>query len=267
MKTKYGIILLLIGIVACSFETFAADYTYKVTVTRTENRSIVPDNSANCDGSVPTLPTINYSVTMIDSNFTQFSIRIVKKSDLSAYYSTGLSNLTVTHGGNFNLATGELTHTITGIPKINETLIIRFYKNGGATGSPYAEQELTIATDTRAKAGYVTFGNVGNGDIFANGGDNSGNPGSISSYGGFVTSASISNSAQASEITVNFTALDDANYVAMVSVTSGDPYNSNNIMVPVVYNKTSGSFKILMEDNAYPTTVESIRLDLILQAY
>ncbi|MBI3260482.1 MAG: hypothetical protein HYZ54_13565 [Ignavibacteriae bacterium] len=262
MKTKNGIILLLICIGIFTSEAFAAvDYTFKTNVTRTETRSIVPDNSPNCDGSTPTMPTINYDVTIIDSQFTDFSFRIVKKSDLSAYYNS-LNHTVITSGGsqNFDLTNGELTYTITGIPKTNEILIVRFYKNAGGTGSPYYEQEISISSNTRPQAGFVTFGNVG---------DNSdgGGAGAITATGGAISSASINNAPMYSEITVNFTDLGDANYVAMVSLesTNGTRFNSNNVSVPVIYDKTSSSFKVLLEDNG--VSIEDLRLDIIIQAY
>ncbi len=263
MKTKYGIILLLICIVTFSFDALAAvDYTFKTTVTRTESRSIVPDNSPNCDGSTPSLPTINYSVTLIDSVFTDFSFRIVKKSDLSAYHNS-LGHTVVTSGGgqNFNLATGELTYTITGITKINEILIVRFYKNNDGSGSPYSEQEISISSNTRPQAGFVTFGNVGNGT------NDGGAAGAITETGGAISSASIVNDNDYSDITVNFTDLGDANYVAMVSLQSiTDRFNCNNVRPPVVFNKTSNSFKIFIEKDPN-TNPQDLRLDIIIQAY
>lgn len=262
MKTKYGIILLLICIVTFSFDAIAAvDYTFKTSVTRTESRSIVPDNSANCDGSVPNLPTINYNVTLIDSVFTDFSFRIVKKSDLSAYYNS-LGHTVITSGGgqNFDLATGELTYTITGIPKTNEILIVRFYKNNDGSGSPYSEQEISISSNTRPQAGFVVFGNVGDGS-------DGGAAGAVTSTGGAISGATINNAATYSEVTVNFTDLGDANYVVMVSLesTTGTRFNSNEVAVPVVFDKTSSSFKVLLEDNG--AIIENLRLDIIIQAY
>lgn len=262
MKTKFGVILILLSFIVLGSNAFAAvDYTFKGTITRTENRSIVPDNSPQCDGSTPTMPTVNYSVTLIDSTVTDFSFRIVKKSDNSAYYNS-LGHTIITSGGskNFDLATGELTYTITGIPKTSEILIVRLYTNSGGTGSPYSEQEISVSSDTRPKAGFVTFGNVGDGS-------DGGSQGSISSVGGFVTSASISNGASYSQITVNFTALDDASYVAMVTLQSstGTRFSSNNVTTPVVYDKQTGSFKVLIEDNG--VDIEDLRMDLVLQAY
>lgn len=265
MKTKNGIILLLICIGICTSEAFAAvDYTFKTSVTRTETRQIVPDNSANCDGSTPTMPTISYDVVLIDSVFTNFSFRIFKKSDNSAYYNS-LGHTVITSGGsqNYDLTNGELTYTITGIPKTNEILIVKFYKNSGGTGTADFEQEISISSNTRPQAGFVTFGNVGNGSV---NGDNTGVPGSITSTGGFVTGASISNGNLASEITVNFTDLGDANYVAMVTLYSNsNEYLSNNVTVPVVYAKGSSSFKVLIEDVG--GFYQDLRLDIIIQAY
>lgn len=262
MKTKYGIILLLICIGLFTSEAFAAvDYTFKTSVTRSETRQIVPDNSANCDGSTPTMPTISYDVVLIDSVFSNFSFRIFKKSDNSAYYNS-LGHTVITSGGsqNYDLTNGELTYTITGIPKTNEVLIVKFYKNSGGTGTADFEQEISISSNTRPQAGFVVFGNVGDGT-------DGGGAGSISSTGGAISGASISNAAAYSEITVNFTDLGDANYVAMVSLesTNGSRFNSNNVAVPVVFAKTSSSFKVLLEDNG--ASIEDLRLDIIIQAY
>jgi hypothetical protein len=259
MKTKYGIILLLIGIIVCSVDALAFDYTFKTTVTREVTNTLQFDNTPGCDGSTPNNPPIEYKARYIDSFFTHFSIRIVKKSDNSAYFDGG--NHTVVHGGNFNLETGELTYTIADIPKTKEILVIRFYTNNNASGQPYAEQEISATGDTRGKAGYVTFGNVGDGS------DGGGGGGAISGYDGVVTGASISNGVNYSEITVNFQDFGDANYAAMVSVQSiGNRFNDNNITTPVVYAKNGTSFKVLLEKN--PTgNPANLRLDIIIQPY
>lgn len=252
MKTKYGIILLLSCIVLFSYNALAVDYTIKTTVTRTENRSIVPDNSANCDGSTPTLPTVNYSVTLIDSNFTDFSIRVFKKSDNSLWH-TNLGN-TVVHGGNFDLATGELEHTITGIPATKEVLIARVYLNSGGTGSPYSEQEFSIAVNARPAAGFANIGDIGSFDN------------TVGSYGGVVTNVSKTSSASASEITVTIENQEDANYVVMTSVRSlGNSSFDNDIHLPIVTSQSATSFVVFIEEPAAVT--QDIRLMFIVQRY
>jgi len=259
MKTKFGVILILLCLIALSADALAVNYTFKTTVTRTESRSIVPDNSANCDGSAPSLPTINYNVTLIDSNFTQFTIKIVKKSDNSDYF--GPVTAGVTHGGNFNLATGELTYTITGITKTNEILIVKFYKGASAAGTPDAEQEISVSSNTRPQAGYVTFGNVGNGA------SDGGSPGSITGFGGFITNASINNGNTSSNITINFTALDDANYTANVSLVGiSNIVNNSQVTCPVIYSKTTSSLVIFLSDVDNPA-IQDLRLDIVIQSY
>lgn len=256
MKTKFGVILILLCLIALSADALAVNYTFKTTVTRTESRSIVPDNSANCDGSAPTLPTINYNVTLIDSNFTQFTIKIVKKSDNSDYF--GPVTAGVTHGGNFNLATGELTYTITGITKTNEILIVKFYKGASAAGTPDAEQEISVSSNTRPQAGFINIGDIALNDNTTHG---------LGTFGGIVTGGStFSNDAVGTYITVNFPTQEDTDYIVMLTYHSlGAVGSDNNVRMPVVYNKTTTSFEVYIEEiNA---SGQNLRLDIILQHY
>ncbi len=255
MKTKYGIILLLSCIVLFSYNAFAVDYTLKTTITRTENRSIVPDNSPNCDGSTPTLPTVNYSVTLIDSTVTVFSVKVFKKSDNSLWYDD-LNHTIVTSGGgqNYDLATGELTHTITGIPATKEILIARIYLNAGGTGSPYKEQEFSIAKNSRPSGGFITIGDIGSGTT-------------IGGFGGVATGGSKTNpGGNSSIITVNIETQEDANYVVMLNAVSLGTLDWDNdfLFHPVVVNKTTTSFDIYLEDGG---ATENLRFDIIIQPY
>lgn len=254
MKTKYGMILLLSCIVLFSYNAFAVDYTLKTTITRTENRSIVPDNSPNCDGSTPSMPTVNYSVTLIDSSVTVFSIKVFKKSDNSLYHSD-LNHTIVTSGGgqNYDLATGELTHTITGIPSTKEILIARIYLNSGGTGSPFAEQEFSIAVNSRPAAGFIDVGDIASGT-------------SIGSFGGVVTGGSKSSAGSTSTITVNIEDQEDANYVVAVSVRGlGTDTWDNEQTIPIVTSQSSNSFTVYLEETN--NTVQDLRLMFIVQRY
>lgn len=251
MKTKYGIILLLSCIVLFSYNAFAVDYTIKTAVTRTENRSIVPDNSPNCDGSTPSMPTVNYSVTLIDSTITVFSVRVFKKSDNSLWH-TNLNN--AVNGSNYDLATGELEYTITGIPATKETLIARIYLNSGGTGAAYAEQEFSIAINTKPVAGFANVGDMGSFDS------------NVGSFGGVVTNVSKSSDANSSEMTVTIENQEDANYVVMTSVRSlGNPGLDNDIHQPVVTDQTATSFKVLIEQTNNVT--QDLRLMFVIQRY
>ena len=254
MKTKYGIILLLSCIVLFSNNASAVDYTLKTSITRTENRSIVPDNSPNCDGSTPSMPTVNYSVTLIDSSVSVFSVKVFKKSDNSLYLDD-LNHAIVTSGGgqNYDLSTGELTHTITGLTGTKEILIARIYLNAGGTGSPYAEQEFSIAVNSRPAAGYIDIGDIASGTT-------------IGSYGGVVTGGSKSSAGSTSTITVNIEDQDDANYVVAVSVRSlGTDTWDNDQTIPIVTSQNATSFTVYLEETN--NTVQDIRLMFIVQRY
>jgi len=262
MKTKFGVILFLLCFVIFSFDALAVDYTFKTTITRVVAKTITPDNTAGCDGAAVNNPPINYNVTEVDNTITSFSIRFYKKVGGALYLDDG-THAIVTSGGskNFDLTTGEFSYTVTGITKTKDILIAKLY-NQTSGETLITELEMSASSsNVRVQAGYVSFGNIGNGS-------GAGSAGSISAYGGAISSASISNpDATTSDITVNFDDLGDTDYVAIVTLQglSGASGSNRNATVPIVHSKSSSSFKVNLGEIG--DTSQNLRLDFIIQGY
>lgn len=258
MKTKFGVILFLISFIALSTVASAVDYELKTTLTRTETRTLTPVNPALCDGTTPApLPPRTYNVSLIDSTITHFSIRIVKKVGGAVHHTVATTAI----GSYLDLATGEFTYNVTGIPKTKDILLIRLYNQTGGVDTILKEMEMSASSGSvRTQVGYVNFGNVGDGS-------GSGEAGAIAGTGGAISTASISNTPSTSEITVNFDDLGDTDYITLVTLQrlSGSLSNNSDVSVPVVHSKTSNSFKVYIKE--LTDTTQDLRLDILIQGY
>lgn len=257
MKTFYGISLfLLCFIVSYSNILAAVDVTIKTSLMRTVTKTITASAaSGSCGNAAPADDVFTFDVQVVDSVTTQFTVRVVEKENTSTVI-LGPSTHDIVNGGNYNLATGELTHTVTGIASSKKPLLLQLFKGGSASGTPYVEQEVSSARGTKVQSGVLNIGDIGN------------NSTGTSGAGGVVTGGSKSSDASSSEITVNIETQEDANYVVMVTIdsqTNGSRQENSQIRTPVVYDKQSSSFKVYLDDPSGNT--QNIRLNVMIQGY
>lgn len=260
MKTFYGISLFLLCFIVSYGDAIAVDVTIKTSLTRTVTKTITASAaSGSCGGAAPADDVFTFDVQVVDSNVAQFTVRVVEKENTSNVV-LGPSTHAINSGGggNYNLATGELTHTVTGIPSNKKPLLLQLFKGGSASGQPYVEQEVSSARGTKVQSGVITIGDVGNDS------DDASLPGAL----GVVMSGSKDSDANASEITVNIGTQEDANYVVLVTIDSqadGSRQENSQIRTPVVYDKQVSSFKVYLYDTLGNT--QNIRLNVMIQGY
>lgn len=255
MKTFYGISLFLLCFIVSYGDILAAvDVTIKTSLTRTVTKTITASAaSGSCGNAAPADDVFTFDVQVVDSAVTQFTVRVVEKENTSVEI-LGPSTHAIVNGGNYNLATGELTHTVTGIPSSKKPLLLQLFKGGSASGQPYIEQEVSSARGTKVQSGVLDIGDIASGTT-------------VSSPGGVVTGGSKSNNGSSSIITVNIEPQEDPNYVVMVTIQSlsGDPDLDNDIKVPVIRNRNSTSFQVYL----FETTgdLQDLRLHVMIQGY
>lgn len=258
MKTFYGISLFLLCFIVSYGEIFAVDVTITATLTRTRSESVTAGaTSGSCGGSAPTPQTFNFNITVVDSVTTEFTVRVVEKGNVGNVV-VGPSTHNIVNGVNYNLANGELTHTITSVPSRKYIMVVQLFKGNSASGTPYLEQEISTARSTKVQSGVITIGDVGNDS------DDASLPGAL----GVVMSGSKDSDANASEITVNIGTQEDENYVVLVTIdsqTNGSRQANSQIRTPVVYDKQVSSFKVYLYDNL--GTTQNIRLNVMIQGY
>jgi hypothetical protein len=255
MKTFYGISLFLLCFIVSYSDILAVDVTIKTNLMRTRTETVSAGaTSASCGGGAPAAPQVfTFDVTVVDSVTTQFTVRVVEKDNTSNVIE-GPSTHNIVNGVNYNLATGELTHTITGIPPSKKVLVVELYKGNTVGGSPYFSQEITTRSETGP--GVLTIGDVGDGT-------------SVSGEAGIIIGGSKSNpNASSSEITVDIKEQVDAEYIVLLTIdspTTGVRQENSQIRTPVIYDKSATSFKVYLYD---PTaSVQNIRLNVVIQSY
>lgn len=255
MKTFYGIALFLLCFIVSYSDILAVDVTIKTNLTRTRTETVSAGaTSASCGGGAPAAPQVfTFDVTVVDSVTTQFTVRVVEKENTSNVVA-GPSTHAIVNGVNYNLATGELTHTITGVPSSKKILLVQLYKGGSASGTPYFEQEISTARGTKVQSGVLDIGDIGN------------NSTGTSGAGGVVTGGSKSSDASSSTITVNIETQEDANYVVLLTMQSqGSALLDNDIQHPVIISKGMTSFQVYIEQTADVT--QNLRLNVMIQGY
>jgi hypothetical protein len=235
------------------------DYAFEAAITKTETKTMtVPDD--NCGGITITGATYDYDETTVNTDFTVFSFRVFKKSNLNTSIYEVL-NIAKVNGGNFNTTSGKLTYTVAGIPKSTQTLVVRLYLNANGTGTAYAEREISGsgAGPGNAPRPVPVFGKLTFGDI--------GLSNAVNGAAGFITGGSIaSDGDNRSVITVNIEDQETTNYVVNVTLSSNDgtPAEADHlgIITPIVHAKTATSFKVLIIDDGVGT--QNLNLDCIL---
>jgi hypothetical protein len=146
------------------------DVTIKTSLTRTVTKTITASaSSGSCGNAAPADDVFTFDVQVVDSNVTQFTVRVVEKENTSNEV-LGPSTHAINSGGggNYNLATGELTHTVTGIPSSKKPLLLQLFKGGSASGTPYVEQEVSSARGTKVQSGVLDIGDVAGGTTVSN---------------------------------------------------------------------------------------------------
>jgi len=259
MKTFYGISLFLLCFIVSYGDILAAvDVTIKTSLTRTVTKTITASAaSGSCGNAAPADDVFTFDVQVVDSAVTQFTVRVVEKENTSNVV-LGPSTHAINSGGggNYNLATGELTHTVTGIPSSKKPLLLQLFKGGSASGQPYIEQEVSSARGTKVQSGVINLGDIGNNSDDA----------SLSGAAGVVTGGSKDSDANSSTITVNIETQEDPNYVVMLSIQSLGTVNwDNDLEQPIIVSKTSSSFQIYLWDTSLFT--QNIRLNVMIQGY
>ncbi len=257
MKTFYGISLFLLCFIVSYGDVFAVDFTIKTNLMREYTEVITPaaaSSPSSCGGSTTLPPPMTLTMQVVDSVTTQFTVRVIEK-DNPGNVLVGPSTHAKTNGVNFNLANGELTHTITGIPPSKKVLVVELYKGNTVSGSPYFSQEIT--TRSESGPGVLTIGDVGDGT-------------SVSGAAGIITGGSKSNpNATSSEITVNIKEQVDAEYIVLLTIdspTAGVRLANSTISTPVIYNKTATSFQVYLADPSM-VNIQNIRLNVMIQGY